>query len=328
MSNLRVGLVGLGMMGQNHARVLANLEGIDFVGVCDPIKHTLSKSQGRPIVSSLQELISLKLDYAVVAVPTVQHLEVGLQLAYSGIHALIEKPLAAEIEDAQELTYAFKKAGLLGGVGFIERFNPALQEARKRIEQLGTLHQVVTRRQGPFPTRIADVGVVKDLATHDVDLTAWVTSQDYLNVSARVSSKSERGFEDMVAVIASLSEGTIANHLVNWLSPIKERLTILTGEKGSFVIDTLTADLTYYANGNYESDWDALTKFRGVSEGDVTRYAINKNEPLKLEHENFRDAVLDKQNAIVTMEESLITAGVINAILSSAKTLETVTIDK
>lgn len=327
MANLRAGLIGLGMMGQHHARVLSTLEGIDFVGVCDPAGDLNDKAQGRKVVKTVDQLIEMKIDYTVVAVPTIYHLETGLALANAGIHTLIEKPLAQDLESAQKLTQAFNKAGLIGAVGYIERFNPALQEARKRIEQLGTLHQVVTRRQGPFPARISDVGVVKDLATHDVDLTAWVTGQKYKNVSARTSFKSGREHEDMVAVVASLSGGTIANHLVNWLNPIKERVTILTGEKGSFVADTLTADLTFYANGNVSTDWDAISRFRGVSEGDVTRYAFSKKEPLKLEHENFRDAILGKSSEIVTMQEGLETVNVIESILKSANSETTLEIN-
>lgn len=327
MANLRAGLIGLGMMGQHHARVLSTLEGVDFVGVCDPAGDLNDKAQGRKVAKTVDQLIEMKIDYAIVAVPTIYHLETGLALANAGIHALIEKPLAQDLESAQKLTQAFNKAGLIGAVGYIERFNPALQEARKRIDQLGTLHQVVTRRQGPFPARISDVGVVKDLATHDVDLTAWVTGQKYKNVSARTSFKSGREFEDMVAVVASLSGGTIANHLVNWLSPIKERVTILTGEKGSFVADTLTADLTFYANGNVSTDWDAVSRFRGVSEGDVTRYAFPKKEPLRLEHENFRDAILGKSSEIVTMNEGLETVNVIESILKSANSETTLEIN-
>ena len=327
MSNLRVGLVGLGMMGQHHARVLSSLEGVDFVGVCEPAGDSNDLAQGRTVVKSVDQLIKMKIDYAMVAVPTNNHLETGLALANAGIHALIEKPLAQDLNSAQKLTQAFSQAGLIGAVGYIERFNPALQEARKRIEQLGTLHQVVTRRQGPFPARISDVGVVKDLATHDVDLTAWVTNQKYTSVSARTSYKSGREFEDMVAVIASLSGGSIANHLVNWLSPIKERVTILTGEKGSFVADTLTADLTFYANGNVSTDWDAVSRFRGVSEGDVTRYAFLKKEPLRLEHENFRDAILGKKSEIVSMNEGLETVKVVEAILKSANSGATIEIN-
>ncbi len=326
MANLRAGLVGLGMMGRHHARVLANLSGVDFVGVCDSAGDTQNIAQGRPVVKSIEELIAMKIDYAMVAVPTIYHLEIGKQLAAAGIHAMVEKPLSQDIESSKELTAAF--SGLVGAVGHIERYNPALQEARKRLDQLGTLYQVVTRRQGPFPARIADVGVVKDLATHDIDLTAWVTGQSFTSVSARTAHRSGREHEDMVAVVASMSGGTISNHLVNWLSPLKERVTILTGEKGAFVADTLTADLTFYANGTVSSNWDEIAQFRGVSEGDVIRYAYPKHEPLKMEHENFRDAVLGKSADIVTMQQGLATVVVAEAVIKSAKEQCTVSIDQ
>ena len=107
-------------------------------------------------------------------------------------------------------------------------------------------------------------------------------------------SRAAASYEDLVAVVGSLADGTVTNHLVNWLSPLKERVTIITGERGTFVADTLTADLTFYANGSVPTTWDGLQQFRGVSEGDVIRYAIPKPEPLRVEHENFRDAVLGK----------------------------------
>ena len=317
MANLRAGLVGLGMMGRHHARVLANLSGVDFVGVCDPAGDNQNLAQGRPVVKTIAELIAMKIDYAMVAVPTIYHLEIGKELAAAGVSAMVEKPLSHDTQSSKELASAFKN--LVGAVGHIERYNASLQEARKRLDQLGTLYQVVTRRQGPFPARIADVGVVKDLATHDIDLTSWVTGQKYTSVSARTTYRSGREHEDMVAVVASLSGGTISNHLVNWLSPLKERVTILTGEKGAFVADTLTADLTFYANGTVSTNWDELAQFRGVSEGDVIRYAFPKPEPLKLEHENFRDAVLGKKADIVTMDQGLATVVVAEAIIKSAK---------
>lgn len=326
MKNLRAGLVGLGMMGRHHARVLASLPGVDFVGVCDPAGDVNGVAQGRPVVKSVAELIALDIDYAMVAVPTVYHLEIGKELAASGIHAMVEKPLSQDTVSSHALTKAFADAGLVGAVGHIERYNPALQEARRRLDQLGSLYQVVTRRQGPFPARIADVGVVKDLATHDIDLTAWITSQPYTSVSARTALRTGREHEDLVAVIGTLRDGTITNHLVNWLSPLKERVTILTGEKGAFVADTLTADLTFYANGTVASQWDEIAQFRGVSEGDVIRYAISKHEPLRMEHENFRDAVLGKRADIVTMEQGLATVVVAEAIIESARTNSTISI--
>ena len=326
MSNLRAGLIGLGMMGRHHARVLASLPGVDFVGVCDPAGDANNLAQGRTVVATVAEFVAMKIDYAMVAVPTIYHLEIGKELAAAGVHALIEKPLSHDTKTSEELTSAFAKAGLVGAVGHIERYNPALQEARRRLEQLGSLYQVVTRRQGPFPSRSADVGVVKDLATHDIDLTAWVTGQPFIQVSAQTALRTGREHEDLVAIVGKLADGTVTNHLVNWLSPLKERVTILTGEKGAFVADTLTADLTFYANGTVTSEWEELKQFRGVSEGDVVRYAIAKHEPLRMEHENFRDAVLGKPADIVTMQQGLRTVVVAEAIIESSKTSTTVTI--
>ena len=143
---------------------------------------------------------------------------------------------------------AFAAKGLVGAVGHIERFNPALQSLRKRIAdgELGEVYQIATRRQGPFPARIADVGVVKDLGTHDIDLTAWLAQSRFESIFAQTTTRSGRPHEDMVAATGKLANGVITNHLVNWLSPMKERLTIVTGEKGAFVADTVTADLTFY----------------------------------------------------------------------------------
>lgn len=326
MTNLRAGLIGLGMMGRHHARVLSSLAGVDFVGICDPAGDISNSSQGRPIHSSVSELISLGLDYAIVAVPTIYHLELGQELAAAGIHTMVEKPLSNDSMTSKKLISDFSKAGLIGAVGHIERYNPALQEARRRLEQLGSLYQVGTRRQGPLSVRITDVGVVNDLATHDIDLTSWITGEQYNSVSARTAHRSGREHEDLVAVIGSLQSGIITNHLVNWLSPLKERIAILTGENGVFVANTLTADLTFYANGSTTSNWSEIEHLRGVSEGDVIRYAISKKEPLLTEHENFRDAVLGKSSDIVTMEQGLANILVAEAIIKSSESGKTVEI--
>ena len=192
--------------------------------------------------------------------------------------------------------------------------------------ELGQVYQVLTRRQGPFPARISDVGVVKDLATHDIDLTAWVAGAPYESVSAQVAYRSGRENEDMVVATGRLANGVIVSHTVNWLTPFKERVTIVTGEKGAFVADTLTGDLTFYANGTVESTWDQIANFRGVSEGDVIRYAIPKREPLALEQEHFRDAVRGDASGIVTMAEGVATLDVIDAVLTSAAENRTVTL--
>lgn len=323
---LRAGLVGLGAMGRNHARILAGLDGVELIGVADAQVTDTRVSHGVPIVPDVDALIAQRPDYVVVAAPTGFHEEIGLKLAEAGVHALIEKPLAPTVDGAQRLVDAFESRSLVGGVGHIERYNPALQSLRTRLANgdLGEIYQVVTRRQGPFPGRIADVGVVKDLATHDIDLTAWVTGQPYVKVSAQAARRSGREHEDLIAVVGELGNGIVVNHLVNWLSPLKERSTVVTGERGAFVADTLTADLHFYANGAVRTEWEAVSAFRGVAEGDVTRFAIPKREPLLVEHELFRDAVLGKDSDIVTLRQGLRTVEVAAAVLESASSGNTV----
>lgn len=302
---LRAGVLGLGVMGRNHARVLAGLEGVEFVGVFDPAPNVPDQVHDQPVVRDLDEFLEMGLDYAVVAAPTIYHLDMGKRLADARVHALIEKPVASTAEDAATLRDLFESKGLIGGVGHIERYNPALQAARQRIADglLGEIYQIATRRQGPFPGRIADVGVIKDLASHDIDLTAWVAQQEFVSVNARTTHRSGRAHEDMVVAVGTLSGGTITSHTVNWLTPFKERVTIITGENGVLVADTLTADLTYFENARIQVAWDP-GEFRGVSEGDMTRFALDRKEPLLAEHEAFRDSVLAVEaKGIVTLAE-------------------------
>ncbi|GIG20168.1 dehydrogenase [Cellulomonas chitinilytica] len=323
---LRAGLLGLGMMGRHHARVLRSLAGVELVAVADPGGDPHGVAAGLPVGDSVQALVDAGVDYAVVAAPTQFHEDVALALADAGVHALIEKPLAPSTDAAVRIVDAFAGAGLVGAVGHIERYNPALQSLRRRIESgdLGDVYQVATRRQGPFPARIADVGVVKDLATHDIDLTAWITQAAFTGVTAHVAHKSGRSHEDLVAFVGTLDSGVLTNHLVNWLSPFKERTTVVSGERGTFVADTVTADLTYYANGIVETTWESLAGFRGVSEGDVVRFALGKREPLLVEHEAFRDAVLGVGSDVVSLVEGARTVRVAEAVLESARAGQTV----
>jgi predicted dehydrogenase len=326
MTALRAGLIGVGMMGRHHARVLRELDGVELVAIADPGGDPHGVAGSLPILPDIESLIAVGVDIAVVAVPTRFHEDAALQLAAAGVHTLVEKPIADTLEAGQRMVDAFESAGLVGAVGHIERFNPALQEMRRRIAagDLGEVYQVITRRQGPFPARIADVGVAKDLASHDIDLTAWVVQSDYRTVFAQTALKSGREHEDMIIASGRLANGVIVNHIVNWLSPMKERITVATGEAGALVADTATGDLTFYANGTIPLEWESVTAFRGVSEGDVVRYAFPKREPLRVEHEAFRDAVLGHETDVVTMRQGLRTLEVVEGLLQSARTGESV----
>ena len=319
-ARLRVGLVGIGMMGRNHARVLRSLDGVQLVAVADPSGDRHQMAGEAAVVDNIEQLIAQGIDAAVVAVPTALHLDAGLALATAGVHTMIEKPLATDAAECRELVAAFEGANLINAVGHIERYNPALRALRQRLDggDLGDLYQVATRRQGPFPNRIADVGVVKDLATHDIDLTSWVIRSPYASVTAQVAHKSGREHEDLVSVTGRMMDGTVVNHLVNWLSPLKERVTVVTGDRGAYVADTLNGDLSFHENGVINTEWDQVATFRGVAEGNSTRFAIPKPEPLRVQHEAFRDAVLGNPSDIVTMRDGLRTVAVADACLASA----------
>lgn len=319
-ATLRAGLLGVGMMGRNHARVLRDVEGIDLVAIADPGGDPHKVAGELEILPDIEALIAAGIDIAVVAVPTAFHEDAALKLADAGVHTLVEKPIAHSLEAGRRMTDAFAEKGLVGAVGHVERFNPALQEMRRRLEagELGDVYQIATRRQSTFPARIADVGVAKDLASHDIDLTSWVAQSEYTTVFAQTAHKSGRDDEDMITVTGRLANGVIVNHLVNWLSPMKERITVVTGDRGTFIADTATGDLTFYANGTIPLEWESMLAFRGVSEGDITRFSFAKREPLRVEHEAFRDAVLGKPNDVVTMEQGLRTLEVVEGALSSA----------
>src|SRR5699024_11017052 len=117
MADLRAGLIGLGMMGRHHARVLGSLPGVDLVAVADPGGDQHGVAGHRPLLKSIEELIAVGLDYCMVAVPTIYHEEIGLALAEAGVHTMIEKPLAQDTASSERLAEAFESKGLVGAVG-------------------------------------------------------------------------------------------------------------------------------------------------------------------------------------------------------------------
>lgn len=317
---LRAGLLGLGMMGRHHARLLREIDGVELVAVADPAGDPHGVAGALTVLSDVDALASAGLDIAVVAVPTRFHAAAAAALAAADVHVLVEKPIADSSEEGHALADLFESRGLVGAVGHVERFNPALQQLRARLAEgeIGDVYQIATRRQSTFPARIGDVGVAKDLATHDIDLTAWVAQSGYAAVSAQTAFQSGRSFEDMIAISGRLADGAVVNHLINWLSPMKERVTVVTGERGTFIADTATADLTLHRNGTAALEWESVSTFRGVSEGDVTRFAFPKREPLRAELEAFRDAVNGESTPLSTMREAVHVLRVVEASLESA----------
>jgi predicted dehydrogenase len=283
------------------------------------------------VFATVHELLdSGPIDFAVVAVPTEEHPAAVRELVAAGVSVLVEKPLAATEAEARGIIETVRAGGVHAAVGHVERCNPALIELRRRVGdgQLGEVFLIATERVGPFPDRIRDVGVVKDLATHDLDLVSWLGGAPVERVAAQTQHRMGREHEDLVLVTGRLAEGVTFNVNVDWLSPTKVRRTRILGERGMLVADTLTADLTFYANGQVTSDWAASQQLRGVSEGDMTRYALERREPLLVELEAFCDLVAGEPDAqVVTLEEGLQAVRTAEAVLESAASGQTVVLD-
>lgn len=313
---LRAAVVGAGRMGANHIRVLRSLSGVDLVAIVDPAGADPDRAPGVPVLNDVDALGEV--DYVVVASPTGTHEVIATRLVDRGIHVLIEKPLAATSAGAQRVRLAAERNGVVAGVGHIERFNPALREARRRIQggELGRVLQIATERLSQRPVRITDVGVGLDLMSHDVDLAAWLCSSSYASIEAQVRSLPGSTSEDLIAAVGILDDGTVVSHLVNWVSPFKRRALVVTGERGAFVVDTLREDLAFHSTAAEEDLWEGLANVQGARVGDVTHFSFPKPEPLLVEHEVFRDAVLGETDQIVTLEEGATTIGVVEKALS------------
>ena len=319
---LRGAVLGLGMIGRHHARLLQNSPDVDFVGAVDPDGDRFGAVHDpAKVFASAGELPEV--DFAIVAVPTEGHLDAVRTMAARGAHLLIEKPLASTSPEAQQVIDVVRESGVRAAVGHVERFNPALIELRRRFGELGEVLLIRTERVGPFPDRVKDVGVVKDLGTHDLDLVRWLGQSPVASLAAQTGHVMGRDHEDLVLVTGRLASGVAFSCNVDWISPTKVRRTRVLGDRGMFEADTLTADLTLFRNGE-QSTAPWLQQQRGVTEGDMTRFAIAKPEPLGSELLAVVAMVRGEDSAIVTLEEGLETVRVAEAVLESARTGETV----
>lgn len=322
---MKVAVIGVGAMGRNHARVCAELPEVELSGVADlglPSAQAVARRYGTAAFADYRQLLDdCKPDVAIVAVPTEDHLAVALDAMARGVHVLVEKPIAASVKDGERLIAAAAAAGVHLMIGHIERFNPAILALKAHLAEgeLGRVFQIDARRQGPFPNRVKDVGVVIDLAVHDLDVIRYITGAEVVRVYAETEHRIHSTHEDLVAGLVRLSDGAVGTLTINWLTPTKIRELYVTGECGMFRVDYLTQDLYFFENANISGrEWDALRVLRGVSEGRMIRHRVVKNEPLRVEIEAFLSAVRGEQPVPVTgldglkavqLAEALVTSG-------------------
>jgi UDP-N-acetylglucosamine 3-dehydrogenase len=310
---LRAAVIGAGNMGQNHARVYSEMDDVELVAVSDPVPEALSRMAQRHRVRVYTDyrvmLDREQLDLVSIVVPTQHHFDVARDVLSSRVPALVEKPIAETVEEGSALISLAKELGVMLTVGHIERFNPAIIALKSQLEQqaLGRIYQIHVRRLSPFPPRIKDVGVVIDLATHDLDILHYLTNSNIVRLHAEVGQKLHTAHEDMLSAILRFENDVVGVLDINWLTPTKVREISVIGERGMFVGSYLTQELILYENeaAPQGSDWHQLAVM-GVSEGRSIGFKINKREPLREELDAFAQAVRTCGEPPVRGEDALL----------------------
>ncbi|MCA1832136.1 MAG: Gfo/Idh/MocA family oxidoreductase [Actinobacteria bacterium] len=321
---LRAAVVGLGSMGRHHTRVWGEIEGVELVGVSDADDETVgSITRGRSLRGFLNYeamFDELKPKLVSVVVPTNFHEEVAIAAMERGIAVLIEKPLGPDTASARRIIECAERTGVVATVGHIERFNPAVLELERRLKSapLGRIFQIKSRRTGPMAARIRDVGVTIDLATHDIDIIRQVVGEPIIRVYAETAQRIHSLREDLFTGLFRFANDVVGLLDINWLTPTKIRELSVAGERGMFVVDYLTQDLTFYENSSADPQFDALAKVAGVSEGNMVRYAINRVEPLRAEIECFVAAVRGERPVGVSLADGLAAVRMAELALESA----------
>jgi len=296
---LRVGVVGAGVMGANHARVFAGLPDVALVGVVDPNpqqRDLVHGILGVPAVDHLDALLALKPDAVTIAAPTHLHHEIALKCIARGIHVMVEKPIASNVEEGRDIIAAARRAGVALMVGHVERFNPAVQAIKEAIEEEDILSIAITR-VGPFPPRMSNVGVVIDLAVHDIDLIRWFTDSEIVEVQPQLSSAvAER--EDIALLQFRTASGVLAHINTNWLTPFKARTVHVATRRKYVMGDLLTRQVTecfgFQPDGSYS----------------MRHLSVGHDEPLRAELSAFVAAIRGGKAPAVTGEEGVESLGI------------------
>jgi predicted dehydrogenase len=330
---LKAGVIGVGSMGRHHARVYSEIQPAELVGVADTnpeIGAGIAKKYGVPSYTDYRELLERERpDVVTVAVPTRYHLQVVTDAMEAGVDVLVEKPIAATVEEAQALIRRAEELDRKLMVGHIVRFNPAIQALKDHLEEgeLGRIFQIICRRVGPFPPRVRDVGVVVDLAPHDLDLMRFVTGEEPVRIYGETEQRIHTSHEDLVVGVLRFRNGIAGMLEINWLTPVKEREVLVLGERGMMRVDDLTQNLYFHENAHANGmSWNALSVLKGVSEGRMIRYPLRRYEPLRAELEAFATAVLEDHPVPVTGADGLAALRLALALVESGETHQIVTL--
>ncbi|MBI5680142.1 MAG: Gfo/Idh/MocA family oxidoreductase [Methanobacterium sp.] len=307
MNKVNVGVIGVGAMGYNHARVYSKLENANLIAVSDLMREKsdeVSKKYNTQGFVDYNDILKMpEIDAVSVCVPTTHHFNVVMDAIEHGKHVLVEKPIAFTLREAKTMVKAAKEEGVKLGTGHVERFNPAVEEAKKLIKNdvIGEVVSCSAKRVGPFPPRIKDVGVTIDLAIHEVDIMFHLfespVSAIYANMGSRLKNCK---YEDHAEIMSKFKNGIIGMLEVNWLTPYKKRKLEITGAEGIISIDYIDQSVDIY----------------GKSTQNVN---VPHKEPLKEELGSFLSAVSNDEEPKITGEDGIYALKVVTAAMQSAK---------
>lgn len=314
MKKLGAAVIGTGFWGKNHARVYKELAETELVAICDidaqRAKNVAEQFGAKPYTDPTKMLKNRDIEAVSICTWSTVLAKEATKAVEAGKHVLVEKPMAASVKQAEKLLEAAKKGGVHLSVGFLMRFIPGLQHMKRAVENkaIGELVCTTAKRVSQWPERIGDVGVVKDLAIHDIDVMLHLFNQDPTAVYARTGSMKHKRFEDYAQIMLTFEGGKSAFIESNWLTPYKTRILIATGSEAIMKLDYITQELT----------------IENAKETVQPRYPMQ--EPLKLELQHFANCILKKEQPLITGLDGLKALRIAEAALKSSATGRTISL--
>lgn len=307
-----VAVIGTGHLGSLHAKMFSEIPGAELVGVYDIDPERAARVAQEAKTKAFQDLEGLlgKVRAVSIATPTRTHADIASKAVRRRLHVFVEKPITATIPEAEALLKLAREWNVIVQVGHIERFNPAIRELSRRLDagELGRVFQVRAARLGPFPARVRDVGVVVDLAPHDLDVMRYLLRSEPVRMYAETEQRIHTDHEDLFTGLVKFESGAVGLLEINWLTPTKVRRLTVTGERGMYEADYLTQDLVFYANPDEEL----------VTEGEMTRRAVQRREPLVVELSEFVSAIRAGGPPPVTPHDALVAMLLARAMVDAA----------
>ena len=308
---LNAGVIGVGNMGQHHARNYHEIPKTNLVAIADTdpgIGKQIAKKYDANYYADYREMLSKeKIDLITIAVPTKFHKTVALDCIAKKINILIEKPIAGTVAEAKEIIHKAKQKGVKFTVGHIERFNPAVIKLKEMVDsgKLGKIVSVTALRLGPMPNQIKDANVAIDIGVHDIDIMNWFFGRLPEKCSACGGNVLNRTRQDHVEVF--LDYGEASGYLsANWITPIKVRKLTVSGEKGFVELNYITQELDFYQT-NMSLEVDDFGEFlvRFGDHHDKKTIPVKNVEPVKAEILSFTEAITKNKRPMVTAREAI-----------------------